>query len=91
VHSSDRIGRRGRCSWAVFCAESRGIGGGVGGVLVWSENRRVQYCCRQNGAWRGRCGAPRCWVRVRCRAGLGVERRGCARVRVGMQRTLWAL
>jgi hypothetical protein len=28
---------------------------------------------------------------VQCRAGLGAERRGCARVRAGMLRTLWVL
>jgi hypothetical protein len=32
VHSSDEIGRRGRCFWTALCAESRGVGGAVGGV-----------------------------------------------------------
>jgi hypothetical protein len=40
--ASDAIGQRWRCFWTVSCAESRGIGGGVGGVLVWSENGRFQ-------------------------------------------------
>jgi hypothetical protein len=42
VHSSDVIGRRGWCFWTALCAESRGVGGGVGGIRVWSENGRVQ-------------------------------------------------
>jgi hypothetical protein len=37
---------------------------GVGGWLAWPLSGRVQNHCRQNGARRGRCGAPRCRARV---------------------------
>jgi hypothetical protein len=41
-NSSDEIGGRGRCFWAVLCTESRGMDGSVGGSLVRLERVRVQ-------------------------------------------------
>jgi hypothetical protein len=40
--ASDAIGWRWRCFWTVSCAESRHMGGGVGGILVWLGNGRFQ-------------------------------------------------
>jgi hypothetical protein len=41
-NSSNEIGGRGRCFWAVLCTESRGMDGSVGGSLVRLERVRVQ-------------------------------------------------
>jgi hypothetical protein len=61
--SSEMVGRHGRLSGAVLCAEFRGQVGGVGGWLVWSLSDRVQSRCGQNGVRCGRLGAPRCRAR----------------------------
>jgi hypothetical protein len=39
----DAIGRIGRCSGAVLCAESNGVGVAVGGEMVRSGWSRVQF------------------------------------------------
>jgi hypothetical protein len=41
----DAIGRAGRCSGAVLCAEFSGVGVAVGGETVRSGWSRVQFGC----------------------------------------------
>jgi hypothetical protein len=71
VHSSDGIGRQGQCFWMVLCAESRCIGGGVGGVRVWSENGWVWSRSALSRAWSRWFGGLRRWARVARRRGHG--------------------
>jgi hypothetical protein len=60
--ASDVIGWRGRFPWTALWSECRGLGGIVGGMLVWSQAGRFQRGSGRFGSWQGCHSAPRGWA-----------------------------